>query len=118
ENESRKLNIGFASGRFDFSNRHYGIVPRNEVEKKAWAVVKGKILCEATEIFLRLLKGEKISRADVPTYYLEEKDFRKKEDWEEVYKLAGKDRIPIAPFWNFERVGIIPTDVRLDLLQL
>lgn len=117
-NERRKLQIGFASGRFDFSNRPYGIVPRNEVEKQAWPVVKGKILLEALEIFLRLLKGEKISRADVPIYSLEEKDFRKKEEWEAVYKLAKKDRIEIPPYYNFERVGVIPFDAPLELLQL
>lgn len=117
-NERRKLQIGFASGRFDFSNRPYGIVPRNEIEKQAWPVVKGKILLEALEIFLRLLKGEKISRADVPIYSLEEKDFRKKEEWELVYKLAQRDRIEIAPYFNFERVGVIPFDAPLELLQL
>jgi len=116
--ESRQLNIGFASGRFDFSNRPYGIVPRNEVEKLAWPVIKGKILLEATEIFLRLLKGEKISRADVANHYLEQKDFRKKEEWEAVYKLAKQDRIPIAPYWNFERIGVIPFDIPLNLLRL
>lgn len=57
--DKRKLNIGFASGRFEFSNRPYGIRPRNALEKAGWPAVKGKILLEATEIFLRLLKGEK-----------------------------------------------------------
>lgn len=117
-NEKRKLQIGFASGRFDFSVRPYGIVPRSEIEKAAWPVVKGKILLEAVEIFLRLLKGEKISRADVPVYSLEEKDFRKKEEWEAVHKLARKDKIEIPPFFKFERVGVIPFDAPLELLQL
>lgn len=116
--EKRKLNIGFASGRFDFSNRPYGIVPRSEIEKAAWPVVKGKILLEAVEIFLRLLKGEKISRADVPVYSIEEKDFRKKEEWEAVYKVAKKNKIDIPPYFNFERVGVIPFDAPLELLQL
>ncbi len=118
KNEARVLNIGFASGRFDFSNRPYGVVPRNEVEKLAWPVMKGKILLEATEIFLRLLKGEKISRADVPIQTLQESDFRKKEEWEAVYKVARQDKIMIAPYWNFERVGVIPLDVPLNLLRL
>ncbi len=116
--EKRKLNIGFAAGRFDFSNRPYGIVPRTEIEKAAWPVVKGKILLEAVEIFLRLLKGEKIARADVPIYSLEEKDFRKKEEWEAVFKIAKKDKIEIPPYFNFERVGVIPFDAPLELLQL
>lgn len=104
ENESRKINIGFAAGRFDFSNRPYGVLPRNEIEKKNWQQVKNKAFMEATEIFLRLLRGENISRADVPTYKLETKD----DD-------NGKT---IEPFWNFEKVGVIPFDVRQDLLSL
>ena len=42
--EERQLNIGFASGRFEFSNRPYGIIPRTAVERAAWPAVKGKIL--------------------------------------------------------------------------
>ena len=56
--EKRILNIGFASGRFPFSNIPYGIVPRSELEKVAWPALRGKILQQATEIFLRLIKGE------------------------------------------------------------
>ncbi|MBC7474149.1 MAG: LLM class flavin-dependent oxidoreductase, partial [Candidatus Sericytochromatia bacterium] len=63
--EKRILNIGFAAGRFQFSNSPYGIVPRNEVEKAGWSVIKGKIFQEATEVFLRLLKGEIISSKDI-----------------------------------------------------
>src|SRR5712692_7095120 len=56
--ERRLLTVGFASGRFPFINIPYGIVPRNAVESAAWPVVKNEIFEEATEIFLRLLKGE------------------------------------------------------------
>ena len=121
DDERRPLHIGFASGRFEFSNRPYGIVPRNAIEKKAWPVVKGKILLEATEIFVRLLKGEKISRADVPVQVLREKDFRTPAEWQAVRELAGGgsvDEIPLAPYYNFERVGVIPFEARLDLLRL
>ena len=119
--EKRLLNIGFASGRFDFSNRPYGIRPRNAMEKAAWPVIKGKILLEATEIFLRLLKGEKISRADVPLQSLERADFRSEADWEKVRKVAAgvvSERIPLEPFWNFEKIGVIPFEAPLDLLRL
>jgi alkanesulfonate monooxygenase SsuD/methylene tetrahydromethanopterin reductase-like flavin-dependent oxidoreductase (luciferase family) len=124
--EKRHLNIGFASGRFDFSNRPYGIKPRNTVEKAAWPIVKGKALLEATEIFLRLLKGEKISRADVTQHELTRADFRTEADWEKVKKVPssffaaqrGEDTIPLAPFWDFEKVGVIPFDAPLDLLKL
>jgi alkanesulfonate monooxygenase SsuD/methylene tetrahydromethanopterin reductase-like flavin-dependent oxidoreductase (luciferase family) len=118
--EKRLLDIGFASGRFDFSNRPYGIRPRNAMEKAAWPAVKGKVLLEATEIFLRLLKGEKISRADCTMHGLERSDFRSQEDWDRVRAAAGTtaDRISLEPFWNFEKVGVIPFDAPLDLLRL
>src|SRR5439155_1219058 len=57
--ESRRLHIGFASGRFPYANVPYGIKPRNEAEALAWPVVKTKIFHAATEIFLRALRGEK-----------------------------------------------------------
>lgn len=116
--EKRQLKIGFAAGRFDFSNRPYGIRPRNAVEKAAWPAVKGKIMLEATEIFLRLLKGEPISRADVPVQTLREKDFRKPEEWTRVRELAGSDVIEIKPFWDFEKVGVIPFEAPMHLLNL
>src|SRR5438094_5531525 len=56
--ERRLLTIGFASGRFPFINVPYGIVPRDEFEAANWPAVKNKIFEEATEIFLRLLRGE------------------------------------------------------------
>ncbi|MGE4133998.1 MAG: LLM class flavin-dependent oxidoreductase [Bdellovibrionales bacterium] len=116
--EKRRLHLGFASGRFDFSNRPYGIFPRDPIEEAAWPVVKGKALLEATEIFVRLLKGERLSRSDVPTYSLQESDFRKPEDWQAVYALAQKEVIALEPFWKFDQVGVIPNDVNLDLLRL
>lgn len=117
-NEERKLNIGFASGRFEFSNRPYGIVPRDAIERAAWPVVKGKLLAEAVEIFLRLLKGEKIARTDVPVQTLSASDFRKPEEWENIRKLAGMERIELKPFWNFTKLGVIPFDAPLNLLNL
>lgn len=131
--ESRRLEIGFASGRFEFSNRPYGIVPRNFVEQAAWPVVKGKILQQATEIFLRLLKGEKISSQDVRPIILRAEDFRSVEDWERVLQAqsrdglsenialvgtSSKDELTLANHWNFEKVGVIPFDSPLDLLGL
>lgn len=118
--ETRQLNVGFASGRFDFSNRPYGIKPRNAWEQAAWPVIKGKILLEATEIFLRLLKGEKISRQDVAMQSLQREDFRSDEDWSKVQRLApqAREKIPLAPFWDFERIGVIPFDAPLELLRL
>ncbi len=120
ENEKRRLHLGFASGRFEFSNRPYGIVPRNEVEKAAWPVVKGKILKEATEIFLRLIKGELISSEDIPKQTLDRDDFRSEEDWKSVQAAFGKevDLIVLEPRYKFEKLGVIPLDARLELLNL
>jgi len=120
EGENRLLNIGFASGRFDFSNRPYGIVPRNALEKAAWPAVKGKVLLEATEIFLRLLKGERISRGDVSDFALQRSDFRSDEDWSRVKALqsGATERIRLEPFWQFEKLGVIPFDAPLELLKL
>ena len=118
--DRRKLNIGFASGRFEFSNRPYGIRPRNALEKSGWPAVKGKILLEATEIFMRLLKGEKISRADVTMHSLTRADFRSDDEWNKVRDAAGSSQksLPLAPFWEFEKLGVIPFDAPLDLLAL
>lgn len=120
ENEHRLLNIGFASGRFQFSNTPYGIRPRNEIEKAAWPVVKGKIFHEATEIFLRFLRGDIFSSAEVSPKYISRKDFRTDEDWNKVLKVINKDieKIEIAPYWIFDKVGVIPFDAPLKYLRL
>lgn len=120
ENETRKLEIGFASGRFQFSNSPYGIVPRNEVEKIAWAVVKGKLFYEALEIFLRLLKGEIISSNDIPVQKMTRSDFRTQEHWDKVIQAYGNnvDEIEIPHYFNFEKVGVIPFDAPLENLRL
>lgn len=98
-NDDRKIDIGFASGRFEFSNRPYGINPRNDIEKKSWPVVKGKILHQATEIFLRLLNGETLSSADIAPASL-------------------PDGYVVEPFWNFEKLGVIPREAPMERLGL
>lgn len=118
--ESRILDLGFASGRFEFSNRPYGIVPRNAVEEAAWPVMKGKIFLEAVEVFLRLLRGDTISSEDTQNLALTVKDFRTEDDWQRVLDAHGSkvDSIPIAKRWNFERTQIIPKETKLDNLRL
>src|SRR5258708_224309 len=90
------------------------------MEAAAWPAVKGKVLLEATEIFLRLLKGEKLSREDVTQQQLSASDFRSPEDWNRGESLSphSGDRIPLEPFWNFEKIGVIPFDAPLELLRL
>ena len=120
ENEQRLLTIGFAAGRFPFINVPYGIVPRDPVESAAWPVVKNKIFEEATEIFLRLLKGETLSSSMIAARFLRRADFRKDEDWQRVLEAYGQyvDEIPVAPRWRFPNLKIVPQESRMDLLRL
>ena len=127
KNETRKLELGFASGRFPFSNTPYGIKPRNEVEQIAWPVLRGLVFQEATEIFLRFLKGEVFASKDVSKKIVTEKHFRTREDWMKVCEAyAKKDglsaaeikEIEFAPFWVFDDVGVIPFDAPMNLLRL
>ena len=134
KNESRCLELGFASGRFPFSNRPYGILPRNPLEAKAWPVMKGLVFKEAIEIFLRFIRGDVFSSEDVTKKELSPQMFRSQDEWESVAKLwqeaqlssggtssgvaSAVDKIPIAPFWNFERVGVIPFEAPLQFLKL
>lgn len=120
ESEKRRLNIGFASGRFEFSNRPYGVKPRSKLEDAAWPVMKGKILKQAVEIFLRLLKGEQISSNDVEPVVMVREDFRTDEEWQKVLSVSGQnsDQIKVPSFYDFEKVGVIPFDVQMRLLDL
>ena len=118
--DERELSLGFAAGRFEFSNRPYGILPRDPVEKVAWPIVKGKVFLEAAEIFLRLLKGETLSRKEAATQYLRERDFRTADEWKKVLAVFGDDvdQIALRPFFDFERLAVLPRDVSLRDLKL
>jgi alkanesulfonate monooxygenase SsuD/methylene tetrahydromethanopterin reductase-like flavin-dependent oxidoreductase (luciferase family) len=118
--ERRILTVGFASGRFPFINVPYGIVPRDPVEAAAWPVVKNKIFEEATEIFLRLLKGEVLSSEMVAPRSLRRSDFRTEGDWQRAVDAWGQpaDEIPLAPRWVFPNLKIVPREPRMDLLRL
>jgi alkanesulfonate monooxygenase SsuD/methylene tetrahydromethanopterin reductase-like flavin-dependent oxidoreductase (luciferase family) len=118
--ERRLLTVGFASGRFPFINVPYGIVPRDPVEAAAWPVVKNKIFEEATEIFLRLLKGETLSSERITPRSLTRKDFRTDADWQRAVDAYGHavDEIPLAPRWRFPNLKIVPREPRMDLLRL
>ena len=118
--ERRILTVGFASGRFPFINIPYGIVPRDAVEAAAWPVVKNKIFEEATEIFLRLLRGEVLSSEHIARRTLTRKDFRTEADWQRTLDAYGHnvDEIPLAPRWRFPNLKIVPQEPRMDLLRL
>lgn len=123
-NETRKLELGFAAGRFPFSNAPYGFKPKNEFEVAAWDVFKNKYFTQATEIFLRFLRGEKFSSRDISTGFLQAADFLKPEDWQKIQAIdarsfgQSRDRIPLASHWEFEKVGVIPFEASLENLRL
>jgi len=118
--ERRTMTIGFAAGRFPFINVPYGIIPRSPVEEAAWPVVKSKIFQEATEIFLRLMRGETLSSDDIQPKKLERSDFRSDADWEKVLGAFGStvETIQLPPQWKFAKLKVIPKDAPLDLLRL
>jgi len=124
--ESRRLHIGFSAGRFEFMARPYGIVPRDAVEEAAWPALRGQIFAEASEIFLRLLKGEVVSSEMIRPTVLTRDNFRSDEDWERVQQAAASERgldsnpdsIEIDRRYNFEEIKTIPQDWRRELLNL
>src|SRR5437588_192590 len=119
-NERRILTIGFASGRFPFINIPYGIVPRNAVEEAAWPVVKNKIFEEATEIFLRLLRGETLNSTMITPRTLRRADFRGDAACQRVLDAHGRsaEEVPVAPRWPFPNLKIVPQESRMELLRL
>jgi len=122
--ESRKLHLGFAAGRFPFSNTPYGFFPKSDLEKAGWEVIKNKYFQEATEIFLRFLQGEKLDSSQISSRFLQESDFRDVKIWEQCRQIATRldsleeNKIRLQHHWNFEKVGVIPFGAPLDLLDL
>jgi len=121
----RQIEIGFAAGRFNFSNAPFGVHPRDEIEMMAWHQVKARAFEEATEIFLRLLMGQEISSTAVPPQFLDANQFRKPEEWDKLKayaksegRLTKDEKIQIKKFFSFEIMSLIPLDVSLDKLTL
>lgn len=123
----RRLELGFAAGRFPFSNTPYGFKPDGDFETETWDVLKNKYFQEAVEIFLRLVKGEKLSSEDVSARALTRKDFRQDDDWNralataKAHGMIGQtetEAIPLPHHWNFEKVGVIPFEAPLENLRL
>lgn len=120
----RKLEIGFAVGRFPFSNTPYGFTPKSEFELAAWEVLKNKYFAQGTEIFLRLLRGDRISSHDISVQTLSRSDFRDDETWQKVQALYQKvvghkqDLIQLDCHWQFDKVGVIPFEAPIENLIL
>ena len=118
--EQRRINVGFAAGRFDFMNEASGIVPRTPWEQACGRVLKNKIFDEAAEIFCRLLRGDTLSSDDIAPRSVSRKDFRTDDDWLAVRDAHGgaADSIVLPRRWEFEKLKIVPSDFRRDLLHL
>ena len=142
--EKRKLHLGFAAGRFAFSSKPYGIVPRKLWEEKAWGAIKGKIFLEATEIFLRFLRGDIFSSQELSPQWLCEDNFRSPDEWRATLSAAQDEGaelkfseaghaggvnaggaeaakavgVKLPSRWNFPITGVIPKEAPHNLLQL
>ena len=124
--ESRKLELGFAAGRFPYSVSPYGITPRNALERIAWPIIKGLIFREATEIFLRALNNEVIASDDITPKVITAAHCRTEEHWQQIvdaWQAQHKTNdipsaITIPGFWIFDKVGVMPFEYRQDLLSL
>ena len=110
--DSRRLNLGFSAGRFQFMASPYGIVPRNPLEEVAWPVLRGQIFWEAAEIMLRLVRGDTICSDDIRKTILTRANFRSDEDWESVQTANGNDceEIEIPRRYEFEEIKSIPQE--------
>ncbi len=117
--ETRRLHLGFSAGRFDFMNRVTGVDARTSWEEAAWPQVKGKLFWEATEIFLRALRGDTFASQDIPEYELQAGDFRTESEWQKVLALASAngDSLPVPRRWTFEVTKIVPAQWRRELVQ-
>ena len=110
--DSRKLNLGFSAGRFQFMASPYGIVPRNPLEEVAWPALRGQIFWEATEIMLRLVRGDTICSDDIRKTILTRANFRSDEDWVSVQTANGNDceEIEIPRRYEFEEIKSVPQE--------
>ena len=118
--DSRKLNVGFSAGRFQFMAAPYGIVPRNELEEVAWSALRGKIFWEASEIMLRLIRGDTICSDDIRETILTREDFLSEEDWKAVQEASGSadSEIKIPRRYVFEDIKSVPQEWNREKLNL
>jgi len=110
--DSRKLNLGFSAGRFQFMASPYGIVPRNAIEEAAWPALRGQIFWEAAEIMLRLVRGDTICSDDIRETMLTRANFRSDEDWQAVQAANGNgdEEIHVPRRYEFEEIKSIPQE--------
>jgi len=118
--DSRKLNVGFSAGRFQFMAAPYGIVPRDAIEEAAWPALRGQIFWEAAEIMLRLVRGDTICSDDIRSTVLTRDNFRSDEDWASVQAAKGSqdEAIEIPRRYVFEEIKSIPQEWDRSKLNL
>ena len=118
--DSRNLNVGFSAGRFQFMAAPYGIVPRNALEEAAWSALRGKIFWEASEIMLRLIRGDTICSDEIRETVLTREDFRTDEDWKAVQDVNDSEdsEIKIPRRYVFEDIKSVPQEWDRSKLNL
>jgi alkanesulfonate monooxygenase SsuD/methylene tetrahydromethanopterin reductase-like flavin-dependent oxidoreductase (luciferase family) len=118
--KGRTLRYGFGSGRFVFVQEAHGLLPRNAFERAAWPLVKGLLLREAVEVFTRLLRGDALASSDLVPRFIRASEFRSPAHLQAAQAALGRpfDEVEIPPFWTFDRIRLIPTEVLLDPLRL
>jgi len=85
----RRLDIGFAGGRFPYINSPFGITPRTSEEAKHWSEIRPLIFLEALEIFMRLVGGKILSSHDLTQYHF-------------------ADQRPLEARWQFDALRLVP----------
>jgi alkanesulfonate monooxygenase SsuD/methylene tetrahydromethanopterin reductase-like flavin-dependent oxidoreductase (luciferase family) len=109
----RSINIGFAAGRFPYINSPFGIVPRNRLESILWPQIQRLIFLEATEIFLRLLRGEVVSSDAIRKHDIDASLFRSSHEYDAANTQAKSEGLATGswnydPRWTFESLGLVP----------
>ncbi len=123
--KDRSLRLGFASGRFEYSNSPYSIRPRDAFEENFWPEVKGKVLKEACQIFLKGILGHEFSSAEIENSFIRKEDVKSEKIWEEMLKTLSRrsdyeiseNTIRLKKWWLFEEVKVIPNDVSLKKVE-
>ena len=114
---SRKINVGFAAGRFNFMNGASGCYPKR--------MPSGRRSCWKGKVFAGQQTSSCDSLNEKPFHQMTSRsdqtrsDFRSDEQWQAVVEAYGQsvERIPVTKQWEFESLRC-PQDWRKDLLSL
>ena len=116
----RRIALGYGAGRLEYASRAYGIKPRSALEGEAWSLLRPRIFRQASEIFLRLLKGESLASEDLGPIQLTKSDCQDDTVWSSLqsHKTTRSDILEFDSFWKFDRLKLIPAQTHLDALTL